>query len=235
MTQEKLINAITNLDSDILDRYFIMKTDLVKKKKSKKHTWIKWASLAACFCIMFISMIFLIPYEPETAPNIQYGYTKEYRLYYKGNKSISKYGTIEFIDFDDNSITLQFEKTTSDYVYATLRGYGIDPSSNTERVYFGTTFSKLQVTEAGIINNGIELFVDNKLASDFPKEAGRYTIRIEYGNLKESCKQLDFGIFISGFGYFVINPLTIEGINSDELIPNSDESIPNTNKTSRFY
>ena len=36
MTQEKLIDAITDLDSDILNRYFDMKADLAAKKKPKK-------------------------------------------------------------------------------------------------------------------------------------------------------------------------------------------------------
>ena len=35
MTQEKLIDAITELDSDILNRYFDMKADLAAKKKQK--------------------------------------------------------------------------------------------------------------------------------------------------------------------------------------------------------
>ena len=32
MTQERLVNAITELDSDILDRYFIMKSALTEQK-----------------------------------------------------------------------------------------------------------------------------------------------------------------------------------------------------------
>ena len=48
MTQEKLIDAITDLDIDILNRYFDIKADLAAKKKPKKRTWVKWASMAAC-------------------------------------------------------------------------------------------------------------------------------------------------------------------------------------------
>ena len=52
MTQEKLIDAITDLDIDILNRYFDMKADLAAKKKPKKRAWVKWASLAACLCLV---------------------------------------------------------------------------------------------------------------------------------------------------------------------------------------
>ena len=61
MTQEKLIDAITDLDSDILNRYFDMKADLAAKKKPKKSTWVKWASVAACFCLIIVASIMVIP------------------------------------------------------------------------------------------------------------------------------------------------------------------------------
>ena len=61
MTQEKFIDAITDLDSDILNRYFDMKADLAAKKKPKKRTWVKWASLAACFCLVALVGVFTIP------------------------------------------------------------------------------------------------------------------------------------------------------------------------------
>ena len=65
MTQEKLIDAITDLDSDILDRYFDMKADLAAKKKPRKRTWVKWASLAACFALIITASMLLYPYVVE--------------------------------------------------------------------------------------------------------------------------------------------------------------------------
>ena len=50
MTRENFIDAVTELDTDILDRYFLMKQALAEKKKPKKYTWLEWGSLAACFC-----------------------------------------------------------------------------------------------------------------------------------------------------------------------------------------
>ena len=60
MTIEKLSDAITELDSDILDRYFIMKQSLAEKKKPRKRALVKWASLAACFCLI-VSAIIVVP------------------------------------------------------------------------------------------------------------------------------------------------------------------------------
>lgn len=61
MTQEKLIDAVTELDSDILDRYFLMKQALAEKKKPRKRTWVKWTSLAACLCLVITASIIAIP------------------------------------------------------------------------------------------------------------------------------------------------------------------------------
>ena len=69
MTQEKLIDAITDLDSDILNRYFDIKADLAAKKKPKKHTWVKWASVAACFCLIIVAAFTVIPMLNNTPGN----------------------------------------------------------------------------------------------------------------------------------------------------------------------
>ena len=73
MTQEKLIDAITDLDSDILNRYFDMKADLAAKKKPKKRTWIKWASMAAACFVLVIAATFITQYIP-TEYNLNYSY-----------------------------------------------------------------------------------------------------------------------------------------------------------------
>ena len=73
MTQEKLIDAITDLDSDILNRYFDMKADLAAKKKPKKRTWVKWASLAAACMVLVVMATFAMQYIP-TEYNLNYSY-----------------------------------------------------------------------------------------------------------------------------------------------------------------
>lgn len=57
MTRENFIDAVTELDTDILDRYFLMKQALMEKKKPRKRTWVKCASLAACLALVFVSAI----------------------------------------------------------------------------------------------------------------------------------------------------------------------------------
>lgn len=71
MTQEKLIDAITDLDSDILERYFAVKADLAEKKKPKRRTWVKWASLAACLCLVVgVAFRIAIGFVPNQATDV---------------------------------------------------------------------------------------------------------------------------------------------------------------------
>ena len=52
MRKEQLADAITGLDTDILDQYFIMKRNLEKKRR-KKRILIRWGSIAACLTVVF--------------------------------------------------------------------------------------------------------------------------------------------------------------------------------------
>jgi len=54
MTQEKFSDAITEIDTDILDRYFLVKQNLTEKKKAQKRAFITSASLAACLALVAI-------------------------------------------------------------------------------------------------------------------------------------------------------------------------------------
>ena len=56
MTKDKLSDAITELDSDILDRYFVIKQELEEKKKPRRRKWIKWATAAACFALVICTV-----------------------------------------------------------------------------------------------------------------------------------------------------------------------------------
>lgn len=73
MIQDKLTDAITELDSDILERYVRMKSPLAEKKKPKHRAWVKWASaVAACF-VLVIAVTFITQYIP-TEYNLNYSY-----------------------------------------------------------------------------------------------------------------------------------------------------------------
>ena len=52
MTRETFAEAITQLDGELLERYFAIEADLNKPKKAIGRAWVKWVAAAACFALM---------------------------------------------------------------------------------------------------------------------------------------------------------------------------------------
>lgn len=73
MTQDKLTDAITELDSDILERYVRMKSSLAEKKRPKQRAWVKWTSAVAACLVLVIAVTFITQYIP-TEYNLNYSY-----------------------------------------------------------------------------------------------------------------------------------------------------------------
>lgn len=114
MTQEKIIDAITELDADILDRYFSMKQDLTAKKRAKAPTWAKWASIvAACIALLIctIPMINLNQDIPlNTAP-----LTAHYASLEDAHKALGKttlYSKITLDDLNPSDISIVYDSIT---------------------------------------------------------------------------------------------------------------------------
>jgi len=112
MTQEKLANAITELDTDILDRYFAMKQALTEKKKAKAPTWAKWASLAAaCIALLLcaIPMINLNQDIPQnTAPLTAHYVSLEQAHKALGKTTLYSKITLDTLNPSDISIVYDF-------------------------------------------------------------------------------------------------------------------------------
>ena len=73
MKKEKLIDAITDIEPDVLDRYFDMKKGFSERKKPHKHGWIKWVVIAACLSLL-VTTVFaagsgLPPFEEPVVNN----------------------------------------------------------------------------------------------------------------------------------------------------------------------
>ena len=65
MTNKNLLQAMGRIDPKLIAD---AAPDVTQKKPAKK-TWVKWASLAACFCLVFAVSVSLI-YQIQNRPNI---------------------------------------------------------------------------------------------------------------------------------------------------------------------
>lgn len=73
MRKEQLTDAITELDGDILDRYFIMKKNL-REKKRKRQCLFRYGSLAACLTLIFAVTLIAVLQKPSTDDPISIRY-----------------------------------------------------------------------------------------------------------------------------------------------------------------
>lgn len=139
MTQEKLIDAITDLDSDILNRYFDMKADLAAKKKPKKRTWVKWASLAAACFVLVIAATFITQYIP-TEYNLNYSYVDANgRETYIADKNVWIY----YVDSGDIERERVKLPCTAENVFITWK-------------HLNTIGDEVELIECKIVSNGNE-------------------------------------------------------------------------------
>lgn len=190
MTQEKLIDAITDLDADILARYFDIKASIASKKKPKRHAWVKWASVAACFCIVLvISVVLLKGVQTPGTPSTEYiGYSATSAFYYEDDVCENEIATITHKGFDDTSITLFIDKKTNDPLVFAFRGW----QSPDSRV---------------ITNTAVDLiiYVNGEKVDQMPTTPGKYEVKIDYSNFVSQCDELDVMVYISNVGYFSLN------------------------------
>lgn len=209
MTQEKLIDAITDLDSDILNRYFDMKAGFAAKKKPKKRTWGKWASMAACFCIIFVSVIFLIPRESEIDYNT---------AYLEGAVITTDYGTITFKnnDIENQVVTFIVEKENNSKIYCMFSGAKVinewvDEDNEIHRQYeHYKAVSKYDFDDKNdqwtLLNDILKITVDGVETDTLPSQKGKYEISLDYGAFAEMCgNKFEQQVVIYGFGAFVLD------------------------------
>ena len=210
MTIEKLSDAITELESDILDRYFIIKQSLDEKKNPRKRTLIKWASLAACLCLIITAGIIILPYIVE--PPLEGPYT----YYYVGDIVESSLGTVTFENNNtsEGKCTFILEKKTNDPICFAFRGYTI------LREYIdkdGVALQEVQqyhiITPYGnykeaannhiVVDDKLIITVNGENVDTIPMDCGTYEITIDYSQLYDMLDGIRPAVEVIGFKKFV--------------------------------
>ncbi len=71
MKENFAIDAINHIDNDLVEEYVKEKEHLKRKREKKKRIpWIKWASVAACFCLMIvITVVAVYQIQNKADPN----------------------------------------------------------------------------------------------------------------------------------------------------------------------
>ena len=224
MTEEKLISAITEIDPDILDQYFIMKSALTEKRNPKKSTWIKWTSLVACFVILIVGVtVFSLLSGDDVTP----GVTDDR---YKGN--IIQVGELGVV------FPWKYMTTAEKYVYLDVSGEKfIARQREISESYIGSKIGTFKATgfdntvDEGIYTETFEVYEIKGISSDelvAAKIEGKYFVFIS----DEYDPPATFGQVMENYNiseYIELNRFSFKGddvkgnyhlINDDEYVWN---------------
>ena len=224
MTEEKLISAITEIDPDILDQYFIMKSALTEKRNPQKSTWIKWTSLVACFVILLVGVtVFSLLSGDDVTP----GVTDDR---YKGN--IIQVGELGVV------FPWKYMTTAEKYVYLDVSGEKfIARQREISESYIGSKIGTFKATgfdnavDDGIYTETFEIYEIKGISSDelvAAKIEGKYFVFIS----DEYDPPATFGQVMENYNiseYIELNRFSFKGddvkenyhlINDDEYVWN---------------
>ena len=212
MTIEKLSDAITELDSDILDRYFIMKQSLAEKKKPRKRALVKWASLAACLCLIITASIIILPYIVE--PPLEGPYT----YYYVGDIVESSLGTVTFENNNtsEGKCTFILEKKTNDPICFAFRGHTILREyleengavlQEAQHYHIITPYDNYKEAASNhiVVDDKLNITVNGEQVDNIPTAPGTYEITIDYSELDNVLDRVEPAVYVIGFGTFIID------------------------------
>lgn len=224
MTEEKLISAITEIDPDILDQYFIMKSALTEKGNPQKSTWIKWTSLVACFVILIVGVtVFSLLSGEDVTP----GVTDDR---YKGN--IIQVGELGVV------FPWEYMTTAEKYVYLDVSGEKfVARQREISESYIGNKIGSFKATgfdntvDEGIYTETFEVYEIKGISSDelvAAKIEGKYYVFIS----DEYNPPATFGQVMENYNiseYIELNRFSFKGddvkenyhlINDDEYVWN---------------
>lgn len=175
MTQDKFTDAITELDSDILERYVRMKSSLAEKKRPKQRAWMKWTSLAACFAIFLIACVTILP--SLMGDDVTPGVTDD--RYKDNNIQVGELGVI---------FPWEYMTTAEKYVYLDVSGKKFSARQREiSESYIGNKIGSFKATgfdntvDEGIYTETVEVYEIKGISSEelvAAKIEGKYCVFI---------------------------------------------------------
>ena len=215
MTQDKFTDAITELDSDILERYVRMKNTLAEKKKPKQRAGVKWASLAACLCLIITASIVVLP---SIIDDIFTGTGESNFIHFADEAVKGECGTITLTEenLTEYKCTFILEKTNDKPICFAFRGYTVLREYLDEN---GAVLQEVQnyhiitpydnYKEAAInhivVDDKLIVTVNGVQMDNIPTAPGTYEITIDYSELENILDRFEPFVDVVGFGTFVLD------------------------------
>ena len=208
MTNTNLAHAMGHIDPKLIADA----APNVAQKKPANKTWVKWASLAACLCLIITASVMIIPSflnnQIENADLITL----------KGKSVDSSVGnlTLTYYNSTESQCTFTLVKENDQAIYFCFRGFSV---LNTYTDENGAELKEVQqyhvITKYDgydkaaknhiVLDDKLIITVNGEKIDTLPTDPGTYEITIDYSELYEFLDYVEPTVEVYSFGSFVID------------------------------
>ena len=208
MTNKNIYMNLGGLDPEL-----IMKAAPAEKvQKKKSRTWVKWASLAACLCIIITASILVLP---DIIDDIRTGEAKP--VYIVGESVKGEYGTLTLTEENPTEYRCTFllEKTTDAPICFAFRGHTIlreylDENGailqEVQTYHIITPYNNFKEAASNhiVADDKLVIMVNGEKVDTLPTAPGTYEITIDYSELDNLLDHFEPFVDVIGFDAWII-------------------------------
>ena len=208
MTNKNIYRSLGGLDPEL-----IMKAAPAEKvQKKERNTWVKWASLAACLCLIITASIVVLPSIIDDI------YTGEGpHVYFVGESVKGECGTLTLTEENpaEYRCTFLLEKTTDAPICFAFRGHTVlreylDESGailqEVQTYHIITPYNNFKEAASNhiVADDKLVIMVNGEKVDTLPTAPGTYEITIDYSELDNLLDHFEPFVDVIGFDAWII-------------------------------
>ena len=209
MTNKNIYRSLGGLDPEL-----IMKAAPAEKvQKKKKNGWVKWASLAACLCLVITASIVILPSILDDIFSGESAY-----IHFEGETVKTEKGSLTLIQENPTEYKCTFilEKTSNAPICFAFRGHTVlreylDENGavlqEVQHYHIITPYDNYKEAASNhiVVADKLIITVNGEQVDNIPTAPGTYEIMIDYSELGGFLDHIDPSVDIIGFGAFCLD------------------------------
>ena len=209
MTNKNIYMNLGGLDPEL-----IMKAAPAEKmQKKKSRTWVKWASLAACLCLVITASIVILPSILDDIFSGEAAY-----IHFEGETVKNEKGSLTLIQENPTEYKCTFilEKTSNAPICFAFRGHTVSREyldengvvlQEVQHYHIITPYDNYKEAASNhiVVDDKLIITVNGEQVDNIPTAPGTYEITIDYSKLDGFLDRIDPAVDIIGFGTFSLD------------------------------
>ena len=186
----------------------------VKKhfKHRKRNLWIKYGSVAACFCLAVCLCVPMIGMfrnisSDNAKEESEHGYV--YIVHFTGCVIECDHGILNYVSYTEHSVSFILQKTDTERVNVNFTVRKQTDSNENSTSFIATTDRLYEGNNT--LKDGLKITVNGVPTEEMPSSPGDYSITVDFSELAESGFVFDENFSITGFGRFAMQKYEIFG------------------------